>query len=183
MKKLKKMEKNSQSRWFFVIAVAASLLAGFGVSAVWAEPSRMYSYLPHPGFVEVLYVPAVPVYPVPVAAYSKYAGLEADPYFTALSAWREDVDRVGVLSKPSIPVAWKGKSPQVLYAWVGSHWYQMTARVGEQPAGVLRRNMNDLNRLVMENGNIHWQMSDVNFLIRQTTRWGYFWMGQVRTNR
>ena len=85
----------------------------------------------------VVTTPTIVATPVAVTAVVP-AGYGIDPSFMALSTWRGNVDRVGILAKPSIPVAWKGMSPQVLYAWTGSRWYQMTARDGDRPGDILR---------------------------------------------
>ena len=127
------------------------------------------------------------VYPAPamvtavasVGCVSKWVN---DPHFMALGTWRGNVDRVGILAKPSIPVAWKGKSPQVLYAWTGSRWYQLTAHDGERPGDVLKKNLYTLTRLVHQNGNYYWQAPDVAFLVSLLPQWGYIWMGEIGPN-
>ena len=35
--------------------------------------------------------------------------------FMVIGNWKGTVDRIGVLNKPAVPVAWKGSSPKVLY--------------------------------------------------------------------
>jgi len=100
----------------------------------------------------------------------------------ALGTWRGNVDRVGILAKPSIPIAWKGTSPNVLYAWTGSRWYQLTACDGERPGDVLKKNLYALTRLVHQNGNYYWQAPDVAFLVSLLPQWGYIWMGEIGPN-
>jgi len=103
--------------------------------------------------------------------------------FMALGNWRRNVDRVGLLARPSIPVAWRGMWPQVLYAWTGSSWYQMIANEGERPGDVLRRNLYVLTRLTHQNGNRQWRApEDVAFLTNRTAQWGFIWMGIVGPN-
>ena len=105
-----------------------------------------------------------------------------DPSFMALGTWRGNVDRVGILAQPSIPVAWSGMRPKVVYAWTGSRWYQMTASEGERPGDILKSNLYVLTRLVHQNGNYYWQMPDVAYLINKSAQWGYIWMGVVGPN-
>jgi hypothetical protein len=115
-------------------------------------------------------VMAVPAYPAP--------GWALNPHFMALGEWRGNVDRVGVLHKPPLPVAWKGNSPKVIYAWTGTTWYQMVARDGERPGEVLRNNLYTLVRFTHQN-RVWWHDPDVTFLAHQSAQWGYFWMGEI----
>ncbi|MDR1622533.1 MAG: hypothetical protein LBS00_09180 [Synergistaceae bacterium] len=118
----------------------------------------------------------VPVVPAPVYAVPAWA---LDPHFMALGEWRKNVDRVGILFKPAIPIAWKGHLPQVIYAWTGNRWYQMVRREGERPGDVLRNNLYLLTRLVNRNRAPAWHGTDALFLANQTAQWGYTWMGSV----
>jgi len=121
--------------------------------------------------------------------YAPYAApqpaLEIDPRFMALGTCglRENVDRVGILAKPAIPVAWKGTKPNVLYAWTGTQWFRMTTRADdEKPEDVLKRNLYTLTRQVHQSGNRIWQDVDVFFLCSQAAHWGYSWMGKIDLN-
>lgn len=105
-----------------------------------------------------------------------------DSRFMVLGSWKNTVDRVGILHKPSIPVAWKGNSPRVLYAWNGRSWYQMTARENERPVDVLKNNLYALTRMVNQNGFI-WYEADMPVLAQQSTEWGFYWMGEVVPSR
>jgi len=114
---------------------------------------------------------AAPVFPA--------AAWTIDPNFMLLGTWRSSVDRVGILARPSIPVAWRGESPSVIYAWTGWQWFQIIVREGDRPRDVLRSNLHLLTRLVHQNGNRQWQAPDITFLVSQTAFWGYAWMGQI----
>jgi hypothetical protein len=98
--------------------------------------------------------------------------------FLALGRWKESVDRIGVLTRPAVPVAWKGNFPKVLYAWTGREWYQMTAREGERPGDVLKNNLYALTRLV-QRGGLTWYEADIPVFSQQAAVWGYYWMGEV----
>ncbi len=102
--------------------------------------------------------------------------------FMALGSWKTSVDRVGILHKPAVPVAWRGSSPRVLYAWNGRSWYQMTAREGERPVDVLRNNLYALTRMVNQN-RFMWYEADMPVLSQQAAEWGFYWMGEVVPSR
>ena len=98
--------------------------------------------------------------------------------FMALGKWKKSVDRIGILHKPGVPVAWSGNSPKVVYAWNGRSWYQMTAREGQRPVDVLKNNMYELARMANHN-NFVWYEADMPVLSQQATVWGYYWMGEI----
>ncbi|MDR3230885.1 MAG: hypothetical protein LBT65_05555 [Synergistaceae bacterium] len=102
--------------------------------------------------------------------------------FMALGNWKQSVDRVGILHRPAIPVAWRGNYPKVIYAWNGNSWYQMTAREGQLPVDVLKDNLYALMRMVNHNDFI-WYEADMPVLSQQATTWGYYWMGEVAPAR
>ena len=98
--------------------------------------------------------------------------------FMALGRWKDSVDRVGVLNRINIPVAWRGDYPKVVYAWNGYSWHQMLAREGERPDRVMKRNLYSLKKQVNHNGFI-WYEADMPVLSQQAGQWGYYWMGEV----
>ncbi|MDR1740625.1 MAG: hypothetical protein LBR38_02095 [Synergistaceae bacterium] len=102
-----------------------------------------------------------------------------DMRFMQLGGWKSSVDRVGVLNKPSLPVAWRGNYPRVIYAWTGHAWYHMTARSdGEHPTDIIRNHIYELTRMSKRSG-FTWYESDTPVLSRQAMVWGYYWMGEV----
>ena len=98
--------------------------------------------------------------------------------FMALGRWKDSVDRIGILHRLNIPVAWSGNYPKVIYAWNGNGWYQMMASEGQRPARVLRSNLYTLTQQVNHNGFI-WYEADMPVLSQQAAQWGYYWMGEV----
>jgi len=98
--------------------------------------------------------------------------------FMALGAWRETVDRIGILHRVNIPVAWRGDSPRVIYAWNGNSWFQMMPREGERPVNVLRFHLLTLTRQVRQN-NFVWFQADMPILSQQAGQWGFYWMGEI----
>ncbi|MDR1048148.1 MAG: hypothetical protein LBL51_00200 [Synergistaceae bacterium] len=116
---------------------------------------------------------------VPVGAESTYLpDWLFDGRFVALGRWKGSVDRVGLLSHPSAPVAWKGNYPKVIYVWTGRVWYQMTVREGQRPADALREGMYRLTRALKRDGLV-WYEADVPVLAEQAAVWGYYWMGEL----
>jgi hypothetical protein len=101
-----------------------------------------------------------------------------DSGFCAISRWRVTVDRMAVMDKPRVPLAWKGKTPEVIYAWTGSSWYQMLLRDGEEPKDALARNMYALVRMTGTNG-VRWNDADTPILANQAAMWGYLWLGRI----
>jgi len=102
--------------------------------------------------------------------------------FMALGRWKDSVDRIGVLHRLNVPVAWSGNYPRVVYAWDGDSWYQMLAREGERPADVLKNNLYTLTRQARHNG-FSWYEADIPVLSQQAGQWGYYWMGEVMPTR
>lgn len=102
----------------------------------------------------------------------------ADTNFTVISKWGKMVNRMAVLNRPRIPLAWKGDRPEVLYGWTGKSWYQMRCRKDEFPAETLKRHVYELTRMANEN-NFKWNDSDTALLAAQAPVWGYLWMGRV----
>lgn len=105
-----------------------------------------------------------------------------DSRFMALGNWKQSVDRIGILHKPAVPVAWSGNNPKVIYAWNGRSWYQMTAHEGQRPVDVLKNNLYSLTRMVNHNDFV-WYEADMPVLAQQATTWGYYWMGEVVPER
>jgi hypothetical protein len=119
--------------------------------------------------------------PVPAAVAPVYVEAPEwmwDPQFMMLGMWKENVDRVGILRKPAVPVAWKGDLPQVIYAWTGASWHQMVPRDGQRPGDVLKNQLYSLTRLANRKGET-WGEPEVAFLAQQATAWGFAWIGEL----
>ena len=102
----------------------------------------------------------------------------ADRNFMMVSAWKGLVDRMGILYKPKLPLAWKGEAPQAIFVWTGKSWWQMHCKNGETPQETLQRNMFALAKLSKEH-QASWSPEDAGFLANQAALWGYYWMGYV----
>ncbi len=98
--------------------------------------------------------------------------------FMMVSAWKELIDRMGILYHPKLPIAWKGEVPKAMFVWTGKSWWQIHCKDGETPQCALQRNMYALTKLSKEN-QTSWTSQDAGFLANQASLWGYYWMGYV----
>ena len=101
-----------------------------------------------------------------------------NPDFIAVSKWSKSVDKIGIINKPLIPVAWKGEHPDVIYAWAGSSWHQIMPRKWEEPVNTIRRNIHNLT-VISNNNDIKWRDGDSAILEQYATYWGYQWIGEL----
>ena len=104
--------------------------------------------------------------------------------FMAIGNWRDSVDRMGVLSKPAVPVAWKGNSPKIIYIWTGQTWHPLLVK--DRPASTLRGKFYELNKLVKSQSaqvNFKWYADDTPLLAQQVSQWGYYWMGEINVTK
>ena len=104
--------------------------------------------------------------------------------FMAIGRWQKSVDRIGVLDKPQTPVAWKGDYPEVIYAWTGMQWRQMTSR-GRHVAALstIRREIYAFTVHTNKLNALHWDDDDTYVLSQYAMMWGYRWLGQLLLGR
>ena len=101
-----------------------------------------------------------------------------NPSFLAITNWKSSVDRIGILRKYNIPMAWKGDNPTVIHAWTGKGWTQLYTH-GESLTETIRRSLYRLLR-IREKGRQHrWYAEDIPIIIEKTIGWGYLWMGEI----
>ncbi|MBQ7559688.1 MAG: hypothetical protein IJT20_05530 [Synergistaceae bacterium] len=104
--------------------------------------------------------------------------------FMAIGKWQKSVDRIGVLDKPKTPVAWKGDYPEVIYAWTGLQWRQMTSRGRHISAlSTIRRENYALTVHTNKLNALSWGDDDTYVLSQYAVMWGYKWLGQILTGR
>lgn len=100
--------------------------------------------------------------------------------FMAVGRWQNSIDRIGVLNRPMIPVAWKGDYPEVIYAWTGLQWRQLDAKTKHTSAlSTLRREAYDLNKYIRKVNMLRWTDDDTHVLSQYSVMWGYEWMGLI----
>ena len=102
--------------------------------------------------------------------------------FMSIGNWKGTVDRIGVLDKPAVPVAWQGSKPKVIYLWTGKSWYQINLKESQTPARAIRQKYPEIQRLVRLN-NFHWYEQDMPILAQQAKAWGYYWLGEISVTR
>ena len=104
--------------------------------------------------------------------------------FTAIGKWRKTVGKMGVLYRPKIPVAWKGNYPEVIYAWTGLQWRQLTPKNSHTTAvNILRREIYDLTVSANKLNRLEWTDDDSHVLAQYAAMWGYEWIGQIILGR
>ena len=105
-----------------------------------------------------------------------------DPAFMAIGNWKGTIDRVGVLTDPAVPVAWKGEHPKVIYAWTGGRWYQVSVRESQTAIKALRHEYTNIKRLVRQSG-FKWYAQDMPIFAQHAQSWGYYWLGEIRITK
>ena len=104
--------------------------------------------------------------------------------FMAIGKWQKSVNKIGVLYRPAIPVAWKGDFPEVVYAWTGQNWYQLTSSVPHSTArNILRSKIYDLTVYTNKVNRLRWDADDTHVLAQYAAMWGYEWVGQIILGR
>ena len=104
--------------------------------------------------------------------------------FMAIGKWQNSIDRIGVLDKPTTPVAWKGDYPEVIYAWTGMQWRQMNAQGKHISAlSTIRREIYGLTVHTNKLNAPRWTNDDSYVLSQYAIMWGYNWLGQLIIGR
>ena len=161
------------------------------------DPSPSYSASASTGIrtPEIVYVPPVrfnpasinvrpegyktlPVYSLEQTAWSQ------DANFMSVSKWQNSIDRIGVISRPYIPVAWKGDYPEVIYVWTGAKWRELFPRGTDKSAlSTMRREIYDLTVEANKSNSFYWSEKDTRILAQYAAMWGYRWMGIINLGR
>lgn len=104
------------------------------------------------------------------------------PTFMAIGNWKGTVDRIGVLNNPTMPIAWKGTHPKVVYAWTGKGWHQVNVRESRSPVSSIMHEYQTLKKLLRDSG-FKWYEQDMPILAQQAKAWGYYWLGEISIKR
>jgi hypothetical protein len=103
--------------------------------------------------------------------------------FTEISRWRFRVDRMGILTDPRVPVAWKGSHPYEVYFWTGTEW----ARARRQRVyfdhresfdDTLAHAQESIRELLEERGYL-WNENDTPALAASASHMRYMWVGDI----
>jgi hypothetical protein len=127
-----------------------------------------------------------------VGAYLQYSPLIPDPLgstvrwmqsekFNEISRWRFRVDRMGILTDPRVPIAWKGSKPYEIYFWTGEEWARVRKKKTGRAASYedtlygARESMKE----VLAARNFQWYEPDTPSLAASASLMRYKWMGDV----
>ena len=102
--------------------------------------------------------------------------------FMSIGNWKGTVDRIGVLDKPSVPIAWHSARPKIIYIWTGRSWYQIEKRPAESVASSIRREYTKIQKFVRDSG-FQWYEQDMPYLAQQSRKWGYYWLGEISVTK
>lgn len=104
--------------------------------------------------------------------------------FTAIGRWHNTIDRVGVINRPYLPVAWKGDYPEVIYVWTGTRWRELFPKGTERGAlSTMRREIYGLTVESNKSSSLNWSTDDTNAFAHYAAIWGYRWMGIIDLRR
>ena len=139
------VRKNSDGTWVYGTAEGPNLVAtNFIVGSIIPSMAGITKWISDVQISELRKLPNQEMLEVRQRAFTrsemakgeKYSTYMPDwtfsPAFMAIGNWKGTVDRIGVLSDPAVPVAWKGKSPKVIYVWTGNSWHQIDVRYSVQ---------------------------------------------------
>ena len=118
-----------------------------------------------------------PLIPDPLGASVRWMQSEK---FNEISRWRFRVDRMGILTEPRVPVAWKGSHPYEIYFWTGEEWARVR-RNGTHKAAyddTLYRARESIEE-VLADRNFLWYEPDTPSLAASASLMRYKWVGDV----
>ena len=108
----------------------------------------------------------------------------SDSNFMAISKWQKSIDRIGILDRPRTPVAWKGDYPEVVYAWTGQQWRQLSAHGRDLTAlSIIRREIYGLTVHIGKLNKLFWYDEDTSALSQYSKTWGYKWLGIIKAGK
>lgn len=142
------------------------------------DPPSAKTIRPESKADRLVYLPALPSLTPNASDWTQNSN------FMAVSKWQKSVNKIGVLSRPKMPVAWKGDFPEVIYIWNGLKWLQISSRSpGAAARNTLRRELYDLTVSKNKVNRLHWTDDDTFVLAQYTAMWGYEWIGQIFLGR
>lgn len=136
-------------------------------------------------------VPGLIYKPYPPLPQGKSPAWMQKERFQEISRWRHRVDRIGILEKPRVPIAWRGDRPSFIFVWTGKEWARINGRkvlirgnilgrsTTEKASSSLRRTREEIEQFLTENGFV-WYEADTPALASQAAHWRYAWADTVR---
>ena len=99
--------------------------------------------------------------------------------FSEIGRWRFRVDRMGILTNPRVPLAWKGTRPYEIYFWTGNEWARILRHEeGESFENILFRQLRGITDVVNREG-FAWDESDTPALASTASLMRFKWVGDV----
>jgi hypothetical protein len=123
------------------------------------------------------YLQYEPLIPDPLASTVRWMQSEK---FNEISRWRFRVDRMGILTDPRVPIAWKSATPYEIYFWTGEEW----ARVRKKGTGKVAYDdtlydARESIEEVLDARNFRWYEPDTPSLAASASLMRYRWMGDI----
>ena len=189
------VKKNSDGMWVYGTCEGPNLVAtSYVVGSVVPSMAGITKYISDVQISELRKLPSQEMQAVRQGGFTRAQmarGQDTSTYipdwtfrsdFMSIGNWKSTVDRMGVLDRPALPVAWNGARPKVIYIWTGNTWYQINMRESQTPARAIRQHYPEIQRLARLN-NFHWYEQDMPILAQQAKAWGYYWLGEISVTR
>jgi hypothetical protein len=106
------------------------------------------------------------------------AWIFTDKNFNEIARWRARVDRMGIMSSPRVPVAWKGARTRDVFIWTGREWARLRAKSKTAPESVLYDAREDIASIVRSEG-VEWNENDTPALAASASLMRYKWAGEL----
>ena len=105
--------------------------------------------------------------------------MASDEKFSEIGRWRFRVDRMGILTNPRVPIAWRGTRPYEVYFWTGKEWARIVQRgEGETFDSILLRELSGITEITAKEGP-KWNELDTPALAASASLMRYMWVGDV----
>jgi hypothetical protein len=123
------------------------------------------------------YLQYAPLIPDPLGATVKWMQSEK---FNEISRWRFRVDRMGILTEPRVPIAWKGSRPYEVYFWTGEEWARVRRKGTHRAAydDTLSRARESIEDVLIDR-NFQWHEPDTPSLAASASLMRYKWVGDI----
>ena len=105
--------------------------------------------------------------------------MSLDSRFNEIGRWRFRVDRMGILTNPRVPVAWRGSEPYEVYFWTGREWARIARlKEGETFDDMLHRSLGGIAQVAAIEG-LPWNELETPALAAAASHMRYQWVGDV----
>ena len=130
------------------------------------------------GFAYLHYAPYEPLPPGKTPGW-----ITTNEKFNEIGRWRFRVDRMGILTDPRVPVAWRGAHPYEVYFWTGREWARILRHGEREPVEkILFRQLRGITDVVNREGQT-WDENDTPALAASASLMRFMWVGDIDLNR